>query len=166
MNNAQKKSLVTVKKYKNDYLVKYFSLQYKVTDVESSDLFNDLKLWLWFCANQPAGLSAHAIPNEMRIIDLYWHSFLIFTKDYLEFCTLCLGKIVYHNPQISMLGFNDAILLKTDPDKLIQRNIDIIREGMESVNNLLGPAVLERWYKTIPEKYGAKFAKRDWDREA
>lgn len=36
---------------------------------------------------------------DMREIDDMWHTFLLFTKDYLDFCNHYFGKFIHHTPK-------------------------------------------------------------------
>lgn len=162
MDKIKKTKIETLLKYENELLIKYFSLQYTISLKESEELFNDLKKWLWLCSDKSNSKIVHTIPNELRIIDLYWHCFLLFTKDYLAFCNKYFGRAIFHKPQVALDGYRDGKLIKSNPEKVIEQNLKLLKNTMIEVESKLGNETLLRWYSIIPKKYGAKYAKRDW----
>lgn len=44
--------------------------------------------------------------SEMREIDDMWHTFLLFTKDYADFCEKYFGEFIHHFPNTAKGKFN------------------------------------------------------------
>jgi hypothetical protein len=78
--------------YENDRLVKRYASDYGATMDESRRCFNALKEFLIVCAVKP-GYKVTSDP-----VDRMWHTFLLFTKDYKEFCEDNLGRFINHEP--------------------------------------------------------------------
>jgi hypothetical protein len=153
-----KKSLAPVQevlKYQNPRLVKYFAEEHGLSTVESKTLFNDLKKWLWLCANRDANADVMFF-NDLRVLDLYWHTFLSFTRDYVEFCERYLGGIVYHEPEPHIVARKQA----KNPNTALAKNLKVARSSIAEVVRLLGNQQAKRWFVELPEQYGARFAKR------
>ena len=55
----------------------------------------ELKRYLFLCANYPE----ERWPM-LRTIDELWHTFLLFTKDYQQFCTSLGRQFIHHEPFI------------------------------------------------------------------
>ena len=148
-------SLDSTLEYENSTLVHYFSVVESLSVVKSLELFVDLKKWLWLCSRLDEQSSTVYLFEEQRLIDSYWHCFLLFTKDYIFFCENFLGSIVYHSPNVDM---QRATTKKTSGElKLeVKGNLSLLRHSMEEVSRVLGQATMLRWYRDIP----------NWSRES
>jgi hypothetical protein len=51
-----------------------------------------------------SALSGKSIGMTDSLVDEVWHQFILFTKDYAEFCRGSLGRYMHHNPETSMTG--------------------------------------------------------------
>src|SRR6185436_10599288 len=59
---------------------------------KAEDLYTDLLRFLFLCGTVGKTLA----PSER--IDLAWHEFLLFTREYQRFCRLMFGFFIHHNP--------------------------------------------------------------------
>ena len=59
----------------------------------SSELMIELKRFLVFC-----GVNRHVSVAIAGPVDEAWHTFIIFTKKYHEFCDLVMGEYIHHQP--------------------------------------------------------------------
>jgi hypothetical protein len=57
-------------------------------------LFRELKKYLLICAITKKSI----MPSKS--IDKIWHEFILFTKDYSEFCQLAFKKYIHHEPTL------------------------------------------------------------------
>ncbi len=78
--------------YRHPELIVRLEEKLNIPEQEASELFDDLKRFLFLCATQEERLG----PTDR--IDEAWHNFILFTKDYRNFCTDILGKFVEHVP--------------------------------------------------------------------
>lgn len=62
---------------------------------EADDLYLDLMRFMFLCGTVRKVLA----PSER--IDLAWHEFLLFTKEYQRFCSRMFGFFIHHNPRES-----------------------------------------------------------------
>lgn len=147
--------LSEVVRYRNARLVKYFAEEHNLSASESKALFDDLKKWLWLCANRDTKAQVHFF-NDLRVLDLYWHTFLLFTRDYVEFCNRYFGAVVMHDPQPHRTARKQA----GDPGAAREANLKRMRGSIVEVTRLLGEKQARRWYIELPEKYGSRFAKQ------
>ena len=76
-----------------------------LTKAEVDLVFENLKCYLYLSYIKPTYLSSY-------IIDEAWHTFLLFTKEYKEFCTFVFWKFMHHAPSISGGYVNDIELIK------------------------------------------------------
>lgn len=56
-------------------------------------LFEDTKRFLWLCANTKKPIA----PTHR--IDTCWHNFILFTREYHDFCQQFFGKFIHHRPE-------------------------------------------------------------------
>ena len=151
---AKQTRLETVLKYKHNDLVQYFAKSRNIPATEAEELFVDLKRWLWLNGQGGSRNFKVRFFRDCRIVDEFWHTFLLFTKDYVRFCERYFGRIIYHRPEPHMEAVKQEQRAKVNPDRLISDQLEWARRGMEEVVKLLGTAVLIRWYQELPRRYG------------
>ncbi len=87
MINIQK-----LRTYVNEDVVDKYATEFKLPRDTAAAHFNQLKYFLRRCSmsDQPQ--------TPTRDIDNIWHTFLLFTSDYAEFCGVFFGKFIHHKP--------------------------------------------------------------------
>ncbi len=88
-------SLNRVMQYRYPPLIKRLQNKEGLTKEETESLFEDLLKFLYLCGISDLILA----PSEK--IDLAWHHFILFTKEYRRFCIKYIGCFVHHSPQES-----------------------------------------------------------------
>jgi hypothetical protein len=78
--------------YQNDRVLKRYASDYGSTPEDARRCFTALKEFLIVCAVKP-GYKVTSDP-----VDRMWHTFLLFTKDYKNFCEENLGMFINHEP--------------------------------------------------------------------
>jgi hypothetical protein len=78
--------------YDNPRVLKRYILDHGVNEDEARRRFEGLKQFLIVCASTPG----YKVTSDA--IDSMWHTFLLFTKDYRDFCMHYLGKFINHEP--------------------------------------------------------------------
>ncbi len=136
-----KRSDSSALRYENSEVVKRFALDYGVT---ASDR------WLWLCASEPARIP---LLSEARVIDLMWHTFLLFTRDYAQFCERYLGAFIQHYPRTSVIKDAWERQLAADPESAKRERRDTLRKACETVCDRLGPATLKKWCEDFPTRF-------------
>jgi hypothetical protein len=138
------KSLAEVLSYQNDEVVfrfmGRFARDYGLSEMDARDVFLETKRWLWLCASSQKG--PVQMIGEAFVIDEMWHTFLLFTQDYAEFCEHYFSKPIHHVPK-KLSELED------------QNWRDSLRKHYELIYDELGPAVLIKWSKIYPEKFEA-----------
>lgn len=74
-----------------DFLIEKFAKDHGYTHEDARSLFEDVKKFLLL------GSLVEASPAPSLPIDQMWHSFILFTKDYAEFCSK-VGGFIHHRP--------------------------------------------------------------------
>ncbi len=88
-----KTQLQAVMAYQNNDVVNRIRQELKVSEEEANQLFTDLKRFLWLAAVTPP----NTVPTPR--IDEAWHCFVLYTKDYADFCDTYFGGFLHHAPQ-------------------------------------------------------------------
>lgn len=78
--------------YRNDKVIGRFMKVHGVSQVEAETIFRELMKFLFICGHVPASSPPSAMVDEM------WHTFIMFTWDYYEFCVEYVGRFLHHNP--------------------------------------------------------------------
>ena len=92
---AKTVSLNAVMAYSNPGLVARLQRKLELTEEQATALFEDTKRFLYICGLASSGSGFSPTP----IIDEGWHNFILFTKDYYEFCHKFFGRFIHHVPK-------------------------------------------------------------------
>lgn len=85
-------TLAVLAGYQHPELVERIRQKLALDAKEAEKLFADMKKYLYLCATSNEKLA----PTPK--IDAAWHEFLMFTRDYRDFCQKNLGAFVHHTP--------------------------------------------------------------------
>jgi hypothetical protein len=80
--------------FENKAILRKFCIEHDVSEQTADDYFMELKKFLYLCANTNQTLA----PSVE--IDKIWHTFILFTKEYRNYCTQFLGKFIDHVPEV------------------------------------------------------------------
>ena len=93
-----KPSWGAVKTFRNEDIIQKMMQEYSMSREDALQLFEDTKMFLFLCATHPVGLGPTAK------LDDGWHTFILFTREYRDFCIRYLGKFIHHNPIVRYEG--------------------------------------------------------------
>jgi hypothetical protein len=79
--------------YQNEAVVRRIMRDGGVSYEEAKNIFEDTKLFLVECGSSPGT----QVPSERT--DLGWHTFILFTRDYREFCEKYFDRFIDHAPR-------------------------------------------------------------------
>jgi hypothetical protein len=91
-NRSTTAPLHVVLAYSNDAVVERYQKDFHISTDEAVQLFDDVKRFLWLAASE----GVVAPPPK---VDEGWHTFIIFTLDYQNFCGEFFGRFLHHRPQ-------------------------------------------------------------------
>lgn len=156
MDAHKKISLEEVLKYQNDDVVHRFSKTYGLASEEALDIFQEVKRWLWLghlcrARGQRGGLT---IDHSLVVIDEMWHNFVLFTREYADFCKEKFGYYIHHAPTTEKeeREHRDG-MSGLSRDERIALRIEQKRPQYELVYDELGRETFEKWYLEYPRKY-------------
>ncbi len=132
------------------------------TPEDAALLIRELKRWLFACAclksaktgQVPDGLPPSlTITPELIPIDRAWHCFLLFTRDYENFCSQRLGVFIHHDPLTEEERSRFAELRDQNPEAALKVRQDSLRPQLRFIGELLGPDVLKLWFEELPRRF-------------
>lgn len=82
--------------YKNKGVCIKYAKENSVSLEYAELLLEETKKFLYCCS-----ISKNALSPALEI-DLMWHQFILFTKDYRNFCYNILGKFIDHHPDVEI----------------------------------------------------------------
>jgi hypothetical protein len=144
--------------YENDWVVYKFMERYKLTYRQAHDIFTETKRWLWLCARasvkrpSPGDLTLIGM-REMTVIDEMWHTFVLFTPIYKEFCERYFGQFIHHMPSTQDDRAEARSLKQTDLEGFEQEELAKMRRQVRFAAEELGVATIRKWFTTYGRKY-------------
>ena len=152
------RALDEVLAYRNDEVVQRFAADHAVTRADAEEIFLETKRWLWLCASQMSSAEdgvGEGIPllSEARAIDLMWHTFLLFSKDYAKFCQMHFGFFVHHQPRTQVEKEAWERQVRENPTEALRERREMLRRGYEEVCQRLGAATLRKWCEDFPARF-------------
>lgn len=137
-------SLIELLDYNNPFILDRYRKDYSASRMTAEDAFHELVKYMWLChqhkidqrnSNDPELNFRCAMHKEMREIDHMWHTFLLFTEDYHDFCMLHFGSFFHHRP------------LTDDEKHLPDHRYEIeLQRYLTYIYDKLGEATLVKWF--------------------
>lgn len=69
--------------------IKDYNLEYKTAKE------HEIEFKRWLIISQDSDQIVEMFSPE---IDNYWHTLLLYTREYAKFCSECFGRFIHHNP--------------------------------------------------------------------
>jgi len=143
------RSLDETLKYSNDRVINKFRVLYAVSLAEAKEIASETYRWLWLNArlkqdrsqklkNIPRILVVH---SSMVVIDEYWHTFVLHTRDYEQFCNDYLGSFIHHSPATPDF----------EPPDLEETKLQL-----NYICEVVGEHTMIKWYEEYPIRYSAE----------
>ena len=139
-------NLSTLLKYRNEKVLLTFMESFNISRNESEIIFDDMLRFLWVCQLHGEKPYLNVIDSPLIVIDEMWHTFILHTQAYDEFCKNYFGYFLHHQPT-SKLETN-----KNKPRSL-EKLIDEKRARYTMLYEILGKTVFIRWFHLYPKKY-------------
>ncbi|MFK8004843.1 MAG: hypothetical protein AB8H03_00670 [Saprospiraceae bacterium] len=160
------KSLSEVLTYQNEDIV-YRFMDFFDLDLEASmDIFEETKKWLWLRAiNKQRGLNSGKevtplfIDGSLLIIDEMWHTFILYTIEYRNFCQENFGFFIDHTPTSKAAKHDYYKRVELDPEGLKKEQEEKLKYQYSFIYDHLGEETLVKWYGEFPEKYSLEIIK-------
>lgn len=144
-------SLEEILSYEHPAVVRRFKKDHPDKADQAEQLFLDLLQFFW--ASKRHALDRQHNPSqddldfvfimdeEMREIDQMWHVFLLYTKDYMDFCEKYFGEYLHHLPDIVPTFQKGSFEFEGNLNKFLNYVYDLLGEGV--VRRWFAQSVLE-----------------------
>lgn len=106
--------LTHLMQFKNDKMIARYHKDYPQSKMHPEESWGELMKFIWLCRKHQADKQRLpedkelqfncVIHAEMNDIDNMWHTFLLFTRDYQQFCHDCLDGIFFHHEPLDEGG--------------------------------------------------------------
>jgi hypothetical protein len=142
-------ALEAVLAYRNPDVIDRFCDVWDVERAEAQLVFSDMLRFLWLVGRVDDKTIA-----PVPIVDEMWHTFLMFTKPYLDWSQKTFGYMLHHIPTTEREKRASARQSEAQHAKQVER-------VMAMVYDHLGEKVALRWYVLYADQYSkAFFAKK------
>ena len=149
-------ALADVLAYTNRDVVYRFKKAYSLSWEEAEDIFEQVKKWLWLANHRrrsgfDKGLG---IDLSLVVIDEMWHNFVLFTKEYTQFCMEYFGYYLHHGPATEAEEQEHRQRMQSlERIDRIQAVKDSKRPQYEYIYDQLGEETFVKWYMEYPKLY-------------
>lgn len=100
--------LLKLKHYRNQKVVDYFCYHHpEFTWDDGQLLFEDLLAWLWLNTQRKKEGKNTYLFGPLLILDELWHTFILHTRDYVDFSMQYFGEYIHH--EVEPIGFEHVI---------------------------------------------------------
>ena len=138
-------SLSEVLNYHNQHIIDGLMSTLDIDASSAKDLFQDGLRWLWYC-NHKDSEGLRNIDDPILILDEVWHSFILYTPYYTQFCLTFFGEYLHHMPTLLQA---DVPQCDNSQEHYFSRK----KKQLETIYELLGRDVFTRWYHTYPNTF-------------
>lgn len=138
-------SLDSLLAYKNPAVLRLYIQNYPTHFLSAEVAFEEVLKYLWLSQKNKMDLIDRpedpSLPEgiimlrSMREIDDMWHEFILFTKDYTEFCDHYFGEYLHHLPNI----LDNAPIERQEIEQEVKKLVPYVYES-------LGEESTRRWY--------------------
>lgn len=145
--------LLEVLQYSHPFVIERFVKHHPAEKDRAPEIFQELLKMLWLMATHKQEMRENIISSpqkilvypQMELIDEMWHAFILFSKDYTNFCEKFFGHYLHHLPTTSVEHEREKETQASNP---IQ-----VREEIENqcryIVDKLGIDSLTKWFKTL-----------------
>jgi hypothetical protein len=131
-------SLNEVLAYRHAGVLRRYAKEHAASPQEAEEVFQELLKYLYLCyraAEEPEPFACVVSP-EIEKIDWMWHTFLLFTIDYADFCERHFGFFLHHVPSEAE---DETPVDESAFSAAVQRQFALVYD-------VLGEETLRAWY--------------------
>lgn len=139
--------------YENNDVIEKFRTNFDVSESEAKDIFKETLKFLYLAHVGHSKGEDAIISDSTKIIDHMWHTFILFTRDYGNFCQKNFGRYLHHQPFTKSYSRSRKALFDNNPEKYrldVENKLSI---QLANVAKYLGADTLTKWYVEYEDKY-------------
>lgn len=142
-------------------IIEGFIERYSVSKEEAKDIFEETKKWLWAASKSSEEDSlSMTIDSSLLIIDEMWHTFILHTKYYHDFCMNKLKKFIHHLPTPKGQKDSEQIRFENNPVAIIEERKAQTYNQLSFLYDNLGAETVIKWYEEYPTKYTPEYIRK------
>ncbi|MBA2657861.1 MAG: hypothetical protein H0U70_12905 [Tatlockia sp.] len=137
-----KKSLAEILEFTNNDIIHRYEQDYLLNHLRGDEALSELIKFLWLSKKHEGDKLLSPNDNKLKFVcgipeelDDMWHTFILFTKDYAEFCAENFGHFIHHAPT------SESERLTVD---LSQSNFSLY---FDYVKENLGEETTSKWFQ-------------------
>lgn len=146
-------NLAQIMQYQNSDVISKFLDEWRVTKEEAQDVFNETKKFLFVAAMAQQQCLNLQIDAPILIIDKMWHTFILFTEEYSEFCHQNFGAMIHHMPFSKEDLKQKMDVVSREGRSFVDAKREHLNQQFEMILMHLGRETLEKWYVDFAAKY-------------
>ena len=152
---ARQCSLEQALAYRNDQILHKFQERWNVSFEEADELFEETKKWLWLqvAARQLPKSPPIAMTVALAMVDEMLHTFILFTREYIQYCDENYGVYLHHTPMTKKEKDAKLAWFKSAPEQMLAHEAEFLSDMYAFTYDLLGEETVRRWYAEYPVKY-------------
>jgi len=141
--------------YRNDQILHKFQERWDVSFEEAGELFEETKKWLWLqvAARQLPKSPPLAMTVALAMVDEMLHTFILFTREYIQYCDENYGVYLHHTPMTKKEKDAKLAWFKSAPEQMLAHEAEFLSGMYAFTYDLLGEETVRRWYAEYPVKY-------------
>jgi hypothetical protein len=134
---------------------------------EAEDIFTETKRWLWLVGHAyttpgaPTPLTLIGL-DALSAVDEMWHTFMLFSEAYAEFCENHFGFFIHHMPTTQQDRERMMEERRRDPVAFECARLAEFREQARFVGETLGVETVHKWYEVYATQYSPSALDRLW----
>ncbi len=150
---------ITLDDYMHEETILRFTDMFDVTMDEAKDIFHEMKNL--FKLMDICGGEEYIFTHEpLWIIDEMWHTFILFSKDYREFCETYFNGMIDHNITIRKDKLNIIDGLENKDPEITETVSNAVRRLYELIYEHLGKETLVKWIDGFGKKYTIEYVNK------
>lgn len=140
--------------YTNDDVVLAFVETYGISFQAAGAIFHETKKFLWLLVTcQSRGVNPPFITDHILAIDEMWHTFVLFSAEYRDYCFACYGRHVDHEPTTRAVKRQAEKDHRANPALVRRRWRSEFRRELSLIYDELGAATVRLWFTTYAARY-------------
>jgi hypothetical protein len=134
--NHRTTTLEDVLTYSHQGVLHRYARENHASPEEAAEVFQEMLKFLYTCYRAAENGVGFVVSNEIEKIDWMWHTFLVYTMDYADFCDRYFGLFLHHSP-------NEAADERVLDDEAVRATAE---RQFGLVYDVLGAETLTKWY--------------------
>lgn len=138
--------LVRLLRHEHPPAIRAYARNHGGDEAQAGELFQDMLRYLWASRKHRADRAARAqegalaftfvMHEEMRAVDDMWHTFILYTQDYTDFCRRFFGENLHHQPDVAEGDAPSDAAFEAEMERYLSYVYDV-----------LGEDTVRRWFR-------------------